>query len=626
MKRERTGQWNIVYMLIGFGTLIWFLVRVIPKPSRAAYPCMRLAAPIASSFVLWLLGIASTGLFLKEARNRLRQTHYLVAAGCLVAGGIAGATFLTATYSSFGAMQRSTYLVANTPIGTAKGVNPGRVVWVHDSNATSWKGPGFGHIYDEGSTDQMVVDRMLSQSLRSLTGAGSDSASWDALFRYYNKTHGRGDRGYANGEKIAVKVNLVWCIFHPEWCSVDTNTGALKAKQDYPYTSPQVIRALLRQLINVAHVKEADISIGDPVTYYPNEFFDSVHAEFPSVRFMDHSGKFGREKVQPSTVPFYFSCRPVVQKQDYVPLHIAEAAYLINLANMKTHGSNGITACAKNHFGSLNRLPFDTGYYNLHETLASMVPQAGTYRALVDLMGSANLGGKTVLYLIDGLYAGTHPNDSIPHKWNSEPFNNDWTSNLLASQDPVAIESVLFDLFQLDPDPKQFTKMAGAEDYLAEAAQADDPPSGTYYDPDHASNTVRMQSLGVYEHWNNAIDRKYSRNLGRGNGIELVAVEGVSPAVREARHAAVSMAPELRLGPAGTVSVSLGESGWVRLIRFDMLGRNRGVVFEHYLIAGSHTVSPMTTITMQQRNVLVLYRLKNGKYEPAARLHIAAGR
>ena len=31
-----------------------------------------------------------------------------------------------------------------------------------------------------------------------------------------------------------------------------------------------------------------------------------------------------------------------------------------------------------------------------------------------------------------------------------------------------------------------------------------------------------MTSLGVHEHWNNPIDRQYSRNLGQTSGIELV--------------------------------------------------------------------------------------------------------
>jgi hypothetical protein len=28
----------------------------------------------------------------------------------------------------------------------------------------------------------------------------------------------------------------------------------------------------------------------------------------------------------------------------------------------------------------------------------------------------------------------------------------------------------------------------------------------------------------VHEHWNNATDRKYSRNLGKNQGIELVSL------------------------------------------------------------------------------------------------------
>ena len=60
--------------------------------------------------------------------------------------------------------------------------------------------------------------------------------------------------------------------------------------------------------------------------------------------------------------------------------------------------------------------------------------------------------------------------------------------------------------------------------YLHEAALAASPPSGTFYDPDHPTPVKRLTSLGVHEHWNNPQDKKYSRNLGTGNGIELVAV------------------------------------------------------------------------------------------------------
>ena len=55
---------------------------------------------------------------------------------------------------------------------------------------------------------------------------------------------------------------------------------------------------------------------------------------------------------------------------------------------------------------------------------------------------------------------------------------------------------------------------------MHEAAQAGKPPSGTVYNPDGRG---ALTSLGVHEHWNNPTDRKYSRNLGRKQGIELIA-------------------------------------------------------------------------------------------------------
>jgi gluconolactonase len=228
-------------------------------------------------------------------------------------------------------------------------------------------------------------------------------------------------------------------------------------------------------------------------------------------------------KMKQSSVPLYWSCNPTGVKQDYVPESFAEAEYLIDFANLKAHTGAGVTLCAKNHYGSLIRWPAEKGYYDLHK--AGFSKEVGIYRNQVDLMGHSSIGGKTVLYLIDGLYCGVHPVDMNkgPRRWKSPPFNGDWTSSLLASQDPVAIDSVGFDFLYAEyEDP---ARRPGVDDYLHEAARADNPPSGTFYDPDHAGNVKRLASLGVHEHWNNPQEKKYSRNLGTGDGIELVAVE-----------------------------------------------------------------------------------------------------
>jgi hypothetical protein len=68
------------------------------------------------------------------------------------------------------------------------------------------------------------------------------------------------------------------------------------------------------------------------------------------------------------------------------------------------------------------------------------------------------------------------------------------------------------------------------DNYLHEAALADDPPSGAFYDPE--GDGTRLESLGAHEHWNNDQDKQYSRNLGTGEGIELLSISGVSGGFR----------------------------------------------------------------------------------------------
>ncbi len=606
------------FPFLGIGSLGWFLIRVIPKPSRAAYPCMRVAAPIASTFVLWLLGVGMSCMFLKRARAFIHRSRFFMAASCVIVGGITGGIFISMPRSSTHAA-----VTPNAPVGVAQGANPGRVVWVHDSTVSNWTGLGDGHWWQSNHTFQTVVDRMMSQTLRSLSGKATDSTAWDTLFRYYNQTHGRGAKGYTSGEKIAIKINLTMCSFNPAWCCVDTATYALVKELDYMNSSPQVVRSLLRQLVNTVHVNQADISIGDPTAYYPNEYYDSCHAEFPNVHYMDYGGKFGRTKVAFSTVPIYWSCRPTGVRQDYIPNHYVQATYVINVGNMKSHLGAGVTLCAKNNYGSLIRAPTDSGYYSLHQTLAYVDSQMGSYRAIVDLMGHAQLGGKTLLYLIDGLYAGNHNTDTVPRKWSTTPFNGGWTSSLFASQDAVAIESVLFDLFQLDTDPAQYPKIPGAEDYMIEAAEANNPPSGTFYDPNHATTTTRLASLGVHEHWDNTIDRRYSRNLKMGNGIELIFINGAT-GIRQANPPAVA-SPAYSLhavSKTSTVDFSIPVGEPIRLALLDSRGRTVGTLVDKFMAAGSYGV-PLFPSAVKRKAplagcyLIVLYHQENGSVKPA---------
>ncbi|MGD8786146.1 MAG: DUF362 domain-containing protein, partial [Phycisphaerales bacterium] len=513
---DNKRHWLIwIFPIAGLISLIWFLIRVIPKPYRVTYPCQRLAFPLASGFITWLLGLCASTLAFRKAKLHFTSKRFVVGLLCVTVS-------IGALWVSLSATSDKLVLAnpqpANEPLGVAKGIYPGRVIWVHDPEATDWEGPGDGHWWQPEHTNQEVCERMMSKAVQTLTKETSDAAAWDMIFRYHNNTRNKGNVDYKPGEKIVIKVNFVGFIFSQG--GVNSENYDLEKWRDYMNTSPQMITALLRQLTKIVGVKQSDISIGDSLAYFANEYYDIFHKEFPNVKFLDYAGKFNRVKMNQSSIPFYWSCQPENCQQDYVPESYAQADYIINMANLKAHTGAGVTLCAKNHYGSLIRWPAQEGYYNMHSDAFSK--ETGIYRNLVDLMGHAHIGGKTVLYLIDGLYSGIHPRDSEPCKWKSHPFNGDWTSSLLASQDPVAIDSVGFDF--LHAEYEEHPRNSGVDDYLHEAALANDPPSKTFYDPDHPGNVQRLASLGVHEHWNNSKDKKYSRNLGTGQGIELVAL------------------------------------------------------------------------------------------------------
>jgi len=156
------------------------------------------------------------------------------------------------------------------------------------------------------------------------------------------------------------------------------------------------------------------------------------------------------------------------------------------------------------------------------------------YSPIVDLAASPNLGAKTILFVLDGLYCG-RKFQSNPLHFPNPPFNNrvepyenpDWPASVLASLDGVALDSVGLDLLfaqtknnnDADGQPRILIR-ANADDYLFEMAQADHPPSGTAY----KQGGKVVASLGVHEHWDSDETKRYSRNLDpvHGQGIELV--------------------------------------------------------------------------------------------------------
>ncbi len=205
--RQLRGWRRLLMPLIGLLALFWFLLRVIPKPSRAAYPCQRAALSTAGLSLWWLVAPLLSALGMGQAR-KLRARRPLLSR-CLSLLAIASVVL---TVGLIPGLTRATpnLEAANSPIGTPRGIFPGRVAWVHDSAATSWNGQGYW--WQDANTNQGVVDSMMNKVVRWVANEQTVTAAWQAIFNHFNLTHGKGSVGYQAGEKIAIKVNLncIW--------------------------------------------------------------------------------------------------------------------------------------------------------------------------------------------------------------------------------------------------------------------------------------------------------------------------------------------------------------------------------------------------------------------------------
>ncbi len=527
---------QLSFVFMGIAATLWFLIRVIPKPARAAYPCMRAAAPIASAFFIYLLGLSASLFAFRTARRYFSKARYVLAVLCLFAALTALLMTLSADTQPTCALGQHIGQTPNQPLGLAKGIFPGRVVWVHDPEATNEnanpRSYGHGWFLCENN-NQVVINQMVSTSLRAISGQHSDAAAWEALFKFHNQKRGKGEVPYKTGEKIMIKTNAT-----SAWGG-NYSTSNLAAVYNSYYgiseTSPHLVLSVLRQLVHIAGVAQKDIHVGDPMKHIYKHCYDLWHAEFPDVNYLDHDGyaNLGRVKAEANaSASLFYSDRGAVlgatNKSDKIYKIFDQAEYLINLPTLKAHSHAGITMFAKNHFGSHTRSDAN----HLHTGLVATVnrgvvtrPGYKHYRVQVDLMGHKVLGVKNLFYLMDALWTADFEIGQ-PVKWKMAPFNDDWTSSLFMSLDPVAIESVGYDFlhaeFTVSRGLNPYPQMEGTDDYLHQAASSSTWPEGIIYDPENDGTPIA--SLGVHEHWNDSVNKQYTRNLGSGAGIELYRV------------------------------------------------------------------------------------------------------
>jgi hypothetical protein len=303
------------------------------------------------------------------------------------------------------------------------------VVHAFDGNATSWDyATGWYGEY----VSQLRVSKMVDQGLMALTGTASRTAAWSALIP-----------GYVSGQRVAIKVNVV-------------NAGSLDDGDNDIDALIEPVNSVVAGLKEIG-VAESDIWVYDASRRIPNRFRDGC--AYPGVQFsgrdVNDQGFSDTERVTfdpPTPGPSLADQR--------ISNVLVDAHYLINMPIMKKHSHAYVTLSFKNHFGTIEKC------WEVHEPT---FPDTGAYwpdyNPMVDIYQNPHFVGKTVLTIGDGLFGSRDDQTTPPAPWVT--FGNRAPNSLFFSQDPVAIDCVMYDFLEAEAGVP-----STADDYLVLAAQA----------------------------------------------------------------------------------------------------------------------------------------------------------
>lgn len=446
--------------------------------------------------------VALSGCTPSDATDKVQATHVQADPDANVQGASSVAAD-TELYTSI--------FPTHQPLGVGRGTVSGRVAWVRDGESVNWDGSS--QWWESCNFDNQTILAAMREVVCIVAGKDDPATAWDALFQHHNSEHNR-NGGYAQDQKIAIKCNMN-----------GAGTYGTDAETNLSYTAPVALWALLKTLVEDAGVAPDCITAADPCRIFPEHVMELCsEGNLAGVHFAHYEPGSERDAKADTTAPLNWS-GTVNGETSYVPTCFTEADYVVNLASLKGH-EWGLTLSAKNHYGTVMnsdrlRPPQAAG---LHSFVSN--PTRDSYTALVDLLGNVHLDGKCVLWMLEALIVSENNAAPVTRSgslWEGYPYEGGFTASILASQDPVALDSVGADILVsqptiMDANPVLSGK-PNVEAYLHEAALADSAPSGIAYQ-DGAGN--RLRSLGVHEHWNNSNDMQYSKNLGADGGIELV--------------------------------------------------------------------------------------------------------
>lgn len=442
---------NVVFILLVM--TLWFFFRSGTRPTRMLYPCQQ-AILVQFQTYLSSIGAPLAGIIPIAFRRQIKR---MITIRNLRFAALLAVVFIVGMYANSLLNDPDIVYIERNNLITGAATSerhPHRVVSIHDSRASNWDF-ATGYYGADGNVDQDVIDNAFDRGIMELTGNDSVLKAWQELIP-----------SFQTGQTITIKVN-----FNAAGLECNDNDQEIDAL-------PQPMVSLIRHLKTLGF-EEDDIWVYDASRAIPARYRNEITEHYPGIRFYDAVGCAGypitRNSADPSAIIDFYETGHEYRK---LPDNVVNADYFINMPIMKRHGFTGITLSFKNNMGTVEPL-----------THSTIMPDTAPLdrNPLVEVYENPNLIGKQVLVVGDGVYGGFEHSHTV-EPW--ESFGNDAPQMLFFSIDPVAIDSVMGDWLEREMAVNNDWSIKENADFVMQIAE--------------------NHGLGVYENWNNDVDRVYT--------------------------------------------------------------------------------------------------------------------
>ena len=423
MRLGRSNQRNnltikIMIILLGAVSLLWFVLRVIPKPSRAFYPCQRAAFPVASAFGIWLIGILGSVTLFKRARRFFTDSRYVMAMAIMVVAiGFFAISFLSIPPAGlFARNQLAETVLVSTDDEAVLDKLPAKVAAVRSGKA------------DAADIEYAEIESMIRQAVL-------DAGGWDDII--------------SDGDLVVLKPNLVAVppTTEPHFCN-----GKVTDPRVLEITAKLVKETNPTGLVYIMESGAGTDSYQDmqDLGYTELEYIDSIIA-------LEWTGNtYGDAMLHGISLPDELSLYPDSKKPNktrpiYLHKTYYEADVIISIPVLKNHATAGITGATKN-VGIGATPPRIYGSDNNLRDLIAHNPADDLHRWIHDFYACRPVD----FVIMDGLQGleygpgGYRPGNYENYLEQLQASQKNMRM-ILAGRDPVALDAIAGLMMQHDP-------------------------------------------------------------------------------------------------------------------------------------------------------------------------------